>query len=67
VRIDPNPRLPTWSHERKSQAPTAPGRWTSRDLRTGTQRSAVDKHDDYDDILDPFTPQANAVVRAELA
>jgi uncharacterized protein len=27
----------------------------------------VDKHDDFDDILDPVTPQAHAVVRAELA
>lgn len=27
----------------------------------------VDKHEDYDDILDPITPQAHAVVRAELA
>lgn len=27
----------------------------------------VDKHDDYDDLLDPITPQARAVVRAELA
>jgi hypothetical protein len=25
------------------------------------------KHDDFDDILDPVTPQAHAVVRAELA
>jgi predicted GNAT family acetyltransferase len=25
----------------------------------------VDKHDDYDDILDPITPQAHAAVRAE--
>ncbi|KZS84517.1 GNAT family N-acetyltransferase [Mycobacterium persicum] len=24
----------------------------------------VDKHDDYDDILDPITPQAHAAVRA---
>jgi uncharacterized protein len=27
----------------------------------------VDKHDDFDDIVDPITPQAHAVVRAELA
>jgi uncharacterized protein len=27
----------------------------------------VDKHDDFDDILDPVTSQARAVVRAELA
>lgn len=27
----------------------------------------VDKHDDFDDILDPVTPHAHAVVRAELA
>jgi predicted GNAT family acetyltransferase len=27
----------------------------------------VDKHGDFDDILDPVTPQAHAVVRAELA
>lgn len=26
----------------------------------------VDKHDDYDDLLDPITPQAHAVVRAQL-
>lgn len=25
----------------------------------------VDKHEDYDDILDPITPQAHAAVRAE--
>ena len=27
----------------------------------------VDKHEDYDDILDPITPQAHAIVRAELS
>jgi uncharacterized protein len=27
----------------------------------------VDKHEDYDDILDPITPQAQAVVRAEIS
>lgn len=27
----------------------------------------VDKHHDFDDILDPITPQAHALVRAELA
>ncbi|TDH51863.1 GNAT family N-acetyltransferase [Mycobacterium talmoniae] len=26
----------------------------------------VDKHEDYDDILDPITPQAHAVVRQQL-
>lgn len=27
----------------------------------------VDKHEDYDDILDPITPQAHAAVRAEIS
>ena len=27
----------------------------------------VDSHEDFDDILDPVTPQAHAVVRAELS
>jgi len=27
----------------------------------------ADKHEDYDDILDPITPQAHAAVRAEIS
>lgn len=27
----------------------------------------VDKHEDYDDILDPITPQAHAAVKAEMS
>jgi uncharacterized protein len=27
----------------------------------------VDKHEDYDDILDPITPQAHAVVRTQIS